>query len=334
MFYSDELLEPSKSASTLVVVVRVATGCTLGCQHCGFSRDLSLTRREIDSSTLLQLGASLQGIQERSNRRVLVSWLGGEPFLWTDWRNLTARFKKEFGLSLSITTNGLALASDSIRSFALSHFSEITVSIDGIELHHDFMRGSLGMFQRLQGVVAKIRQERDPQQTRLRVNTVLTEFNVASFPEFCREMALWGFDELTFNPLGGNDRPEFFAEHRLTVSQVEQLSRDLIGLRTECKNMGLLIRGGYGYLNRLLAAARGECIPIDDCKPGETFLFIDERGLVSPCSFTCGTLGIPVSQWIAEGAFKASKDFLQTKRILRNAACEDCFATNVFDKFT
>ena len=334
MYSSYELLEPSQRASTLVVVVRVATDCSLGCQHCGFSRDLSFARREIDTSTLIKLGASLQSIQERSNRRVLVSWLGGEPLQWTAWRDMSARFKNNFGLALSVTTNGLSLASDSVRSFALSYFNEITISIDGLETHHDFMRGCPGMFQRLKSVVEKIRQEREPGQNRLRVNTVLTEFNASSFPEFCRQMALWGFDELTFNALGGNDRPAFFAEHRLTVPQVEALSTELDRIRVECHDMGLGIRGGPGYVNRLLASVRGERIPIDDCKPGESFLFVDERGLVSPCSFTCGTLGIPVDQWIAEGADKSSQKFLGIKRVVRPAACEDCLATNVFDKFS
>ncbi|MFN7292322.1 MAG: radical SAM protein [Pirellula sp.] len=334
MFSSDELLESSERGSTLVVVVRVATDCALGCQHCGFSRDLSFARREIDTSTLLKLGASLQSIQERSNRRVLVSWIGGEPFQWTAWREMSARFKNDFGLALSVTTNGLSLASDSVRSFALSLFSEITLSIDGVEPHHDLMRGCAGMFQRLKSVVNKIQREREPGQTRLRVNTVLTDFNASSFPEFCRQMAQWGFDELTFNPLGGNDRPAFFTKHRLNVSQVEGLSTEIDRIRDECHEMGLVIRGGPGYLNRLLATARDERIPIDDCKPGENFLFVDERGLVSPCSFTCGTLGIPVDQWIAEGAIKSAQDFLGSKRLVRPKACEDCLATNVFDKFT
>jgi hypothetical protein len=54
---------------------------------------------------------------------------------------------------------------------------------------------------------------------------------------------------------------------------------------------------------------------------------------VSPCSFTCGTLGIPVDQWIAEGTSKSAEDFLQRKRLIRPVACDDCLATNVFDKF-
>lgn len=334
MFSSYDLGEPSKRESTLVVVVRVATDCSLGCQHCGFSRDLSFLRREIDTTTLINLGASLQSIQEGRNQRVLVSWLGGEPFQWTALRDVTMRFKNEFGLALSVTSNGLHLASDSIRSFALSHFNEITISIDGLESHHDLMRNSPGMFQRLERIVDQIHREREAARTRLRVNTVLTEFNASSFPEFCRKMAQWGFDELTFNPLGGNDRPDFFAKHRLTLDQVNELSAKLDCIRDECLDLGLVILGGAGYLNRLVATARGERIPIDDCKPGKSFLFVDERGRVSPCSFTCGKLGIPVDQWIAEGASKSADDFLLRKRLIRPVACEDCLATNVFEKFT
>jgi hypothetical protein len=115
---------------------------------------------------------------------------------------------------------------------------------------------------------------------------------------------------------------------------VEKISIELDRIRDECLDMGLIIRGGPEYLIRLQATARGERIPIDDCKPGENFLFVDERGLVSPCSFTCGTLGIPVDQWVAMGACNSAQDFLGRKRLVKPVACEDCLATNVFSKFT
>lgn len=337
--------------SRYVVVVRVITDCTLGCQFCGFSRDLRIPSRSIDWTVLEKLGRSLQRFQESSNREVLVAWLGGEPFLWRDWRRASRFFKEQLGLGLAITTNGIALKSPAVREDVLRWFSEITVSIDGFAESHDRLRQRPGMFAELGQVVrtlaaeARSNFERDENSlclrenvgTRpsdfpvLRVNTVLTRDNIESFPKFCREMAKWGFNEITFNQLGGNDRPEFYPENRLLPEQVRRLELVLPSLQREMGNFGVLLKGSEAYLRRMLASSEETKIPVEDCGPGENFLFVDELGRLSPCSFTSNdfTDCRIESNSIDELASK----FMQRRDTNRPNACADCLATHVSQKF-
>lgn len=292
----------------------------------------------------MHLGGQLQAFKVSTGRPVLVSWLGGEPFQWPLWLEISQEFSSRLGLQLGVTTNGTALNNYQTRSKALQLFSQITISIDGLEDQHDSLRQAPGLFRKLSKVVSQLIQDRNPQATLLRVNTVLTRGNICDFPEFCTRMAEWGFDELTFNPLGGKDRPEFFPANRLLPEQIDCLKSQLPSLREDCEKLGMKICGSPAYLDRMIATARGRSIPIADCRPGESFLFVDEFGRISPCSFTIGEFdtldGKPST--IADAVSTSSQglelgDFLDKfKAILANrclAACKDCHANHVFAKF-
>ncbi len=292
----------------------------------------------------MQLGEQLGVFKAETGRPVLVSWLGGEPFQWPQWLEVSHEFSNCLGLQLGVTTNGLALKCARVRSQARELFRQITISIDGLEDQHDSLRKAPGLFRQLSKVVLQLVQERDSQATLLRVNTVLTRGNIAAFPDFCKGMAEWGFDELTFNPLGGKDRPEFYPENRLLPDQIDLLKSQLPTLRMECENLGMKICGSPAYLDRLSATASGKSIPIADCRPGEDFLFVDELGRISPCSFTIGEfdtilgesstvdeLATTSSQCSGLASFSHKFKTILANRCLE--ACKDCHANHVFTKF-
>jgi radical SAM protein with 4Fe4S-binding SPASM domain len=148
------------------------------------------------------------------------------------------------------------------------------------------------------------------------------------------ELASWGFDELTFNQLGGNDRPEFYSANRLLIEQVELFRERLPEVRARMAELGLAIHGSAAYLDRIVSTTRGMTIPIDECMPGSKFLFVDEHGRMSPCSFTSESYDIDI------GEIQSVHDLVELPLRFRTmrlrslcAACGDCHATHVFDKF-
>lgn len=318
----------------LVVVVRVNTECGLRCSFCGFSRELKRPMSVIDDIGIRKFGQSLQAFQAARNQHILVSWLGGEPFQWTKWRETSLVFR-ELGLAVGITTNGLALGSEQVQRDAVELFDEITISIDGLAESHDRMRQFPGLFDRLRCVVEQIQRKRSDQKPWLRVNTILTRGNVEQFQAFCETMLDWGFDELTFNQLGGNDRPEYFPENRLTPDQVVRLIAELPAIQAVCQAKGMMVCSSPQYLNRIYASASNDTIPIEDCGPGDRFLFVDEHGQVSPCGFTSQSLGVSLNE------LDSVEKLLQLRAVFRErrcgkmpACCRDCHATHVFEKFS
>ena len=320
----------------MIIVWRVTQRCNLSCPFCGFDRRLDRVRRDADVETVARFGAVLSEYQRATGDRVLVSWMGGEPLLWPPLRELTEHFTRRLGVRVSTTTNGTTLGSTVVRDHIIDHYSELTVSVDGIGAVHDDLRGWAGGFAHLRRVVPMLVAER---QTKgrgplLRVNVVLMRNTVGDFERLCSELVDWGIDELTFNQLGGDDRPEFFPAHRLLPSDAEWLSANVPRLRKDLARRGVRLGGGQRYLRRVLATASGQRIPVDDCGPGERFLFIDELARVAPCSFSTRDYAIPlddIDTW--EALQQVPQRFSAMRAASRAACCNDCHSTHVFEKF-
>ena len=320
----------------LVVLWRVFEHCNLACQFCGYSKALRRPRTVADPGRVAAFGEILGEFARNRGRSVSVSWLGGEPLLWPELPALSRTFRRAFGVGVGVTTNGGPLASRSVRASLVEDYSHVTVSVDGVGGFHDARRDSQGLFDRIGRSVRALRAEADAAKSAvvLRVNTILMRGNVSEFERLCREVATWGVTELTFNQLGGNDRPEFYPDNRLLPEQVERFAAGLPVIRAELGRVGLTIHGSDRYLHRIASSAEGRAIPIDDCGPGRSFLFIDEQGRVSPCSFTSSGYGVPIGE-IADpdDLARLPETFSRLRREKRAAPCEDCHSTQVFDKF-
>ena len=320
----------------MIVVWRVTQSCNLSCPFCGFDRRLDRVRRDADVETVARFGAVLSEYQRATGDHVLVSWMGGEPLLWPPLRELTEHFTRRLGVRVSTTTNGTPLGSRVVRDHIVEHYSELTVSVDGIGTAHDDLRGWRGGFAHLRRVVPMLVAERQARGRGplLRVNVVLLHDTVGDFERLCTELAGWGIDEITFNQLGGEDRPEFFPTHRLLPSDAEWLTANIPGIRKRLASLGVRLGGGKGYLRRLLATASGQRVPVGDCGPGERFLFIDELARVAPCSFSTRDYGIPLDQidtW--QSLQQLPRRFSAMRAASRAACCDDCHSTHVFEKF-
>jgi MoaA/NifB/PqqE/SkfB family radical SAM enzyme len=319
----------------LVIVWRVTARCNLPCAFCAYDRTLSIPRPVADQAEVLRFGAVVAEHARASGRRVLVSFLGGEPLLWPGLERVSEALGA-LGVGVGITTNGLGLEQPRWAAWALAALAELTVSLDGLAPFHDHVRGSPGAHARILGAVRALAagKHRAGKGPLLRVNTILMRQSVADFPSLCEELASAGVEELTFNQLGGNDRPAFYPDHRLLPAQVEAFSAEVRGLQARFLARGLTIRGGEAYLARIRATARGAAMPVDDCGPGQTFWFVDEAGRVSPCSFTSAGYGVPLASLrtpVDLAALPARWAEMRAKE--RLPPCLDCHSTQVFEKF-
>ncbi|MBL8266251.1 radical SAM protein [Steroidobacter sp.] len=320
----------------MIVLWRVTTHCNLGCAYCAYDRNLSLPRVDVDADSVVRLARLLAEYQLRTGDAVMISWLGGEPLLWKPLASISKLLSTELGLQLSATTNGTALKSATLRQMIVEHFAELTVSVDGPQPFHDHIRQWPGGFEQLRASVMKLRADTQHRERRLRlrVNTVLMAQNIHRFGELCEQLISWGIDEITFNQLGGNDRPEFHRTHRLQPADVEALAHELPKLRDRLLAHGVRLSGGAQYLHRFRASASGERLPVSSCHPGQKFLFVDEQGRVAPCSFTLTEYGVPVDELRSlDDLMGLSERYAGALEQRRSRWCDDCPSTQVFEKF-
>jgi AdoMet-dependent heme synthase len=321
----------------MIVVWRVTERCNLACKFCGYDRDLTRSRREANPAQVRRFGEVLSAYQRATGDPVLISWLGGEPLLWPPLTELTRAFRRGHALQLSTTTNGTVLGSPEVRAHLLEEYTELTISVDGIGRVHNELRGWPGGFASLERhITALAEAKRDAGAGPvLRVNVLLMRDTLSELETLCFRLAGWGIEEVTFNQLGGVDRPEFYPAHRLLAEQAAHLATDIPRLRQVLANLGLRLRGGQGYLRRIQATARGERLPVVDCHPGERFLFVTETGLAAPCSFTPAAYGVALEELTsASDLVNLPLRFSELRRGRPCSACEDCHSTQVFEKFS
>jgi len=323
----------------LIVVCRVTSACNLSCGFCAHDRRLPFARTTLaDASVerLIELMANWRSRhsarQHADNHIPLLSWLGGEPLLWRNWVQFSALARMR-GLAVSATTNATPLTSPAVRAQVLAHLDELTVSVDAVGTRHDTLRGWPGGYRRTLTALRELADARagSARQLRLRVNIVLMRSTIDGFATLLGELADAGVDEISYNLLGGRDRPDFHAAESVAPEALERLLRQLPELRRRLAEAGVVLSGNDDYSARLLGASRGLRWPVADCAPGARFLFVDEAGRVAPCAFTAPEYGIALDA--IERLDELPARFASARRTRRADACDDCPSTQVFGKF-
>lgn len=325
-----------KSPKRLVVVWRVTTRCNLSCGFCAYDRRLPFPRVDVSLADFDRFTMLLSQFASGEERAVHLSFLGGEPLLWRPLGEREASLA-ELGLSLGATTNGTRLADPAMRARLLRHYDEVTVSLDAAGPLHDELRGWPTGFDQLTGALKRLLSERRAvgSALRVRINSVLMRRTLPEFERLCDVCAELGIDELTFNQLGGADRPEYYAEQSLDLKDVERLAELLPHLQQRLHRAGVLLRSGPEYMERLRSSAQGRALPVSDCRPGDEFWFIDERGRVGPCSFTLAEYCTNVAELGSVADLLALPNTFRQKRESRRAVpCADCPSTQVFSKWS
>lgn len=319
----------------MIVLWRITTRCNYACGFCAYDRRRAIARRDVVADEAARFGRLLAAWGETRRRRILLSWLGGEPLLWNPILPLSRALAGP-SLAISATTNGSVLHRPWARAEILASFAELTVSIDGPAAVHDRLRGASGAYARVEAGVRALNAERHASGValRLRANVVLMRDTVAHFAQLCETLADWGIDEITFNQLGGRDRPEFFPPQQLQPRDTEELATGMPALVSHLANRGVHLCADPLYLRRLHASAVGLPLAIDDCQLGRDFLFVDECGIASPCSFSGDTYGVPIASLKTIADLDALHlRFAERHAVERCASCDDCPSTQTFAKF-
>ena len=323
----------------MIVVWRVTELCNLACSFCAFDRRLDRPRRVSGREEVLAFGRVLGDYQRSTGERVMVSWIGGEPLLWPAVFEVSRQLQRDHGLSISATTNGTTLHRANVQRQIQETFSELTLSVDGPAAFHDSVRGAPGNWAQLQRATRALADARDElgvkgRPLRLRANTVLMHNNLPMFAALCHTLADWGVVEITFNQLGGRDRPEFFPSHRLRPEDAAQLAALVPPLRDALAQRGVKLCGSAAYLKRIEASVHNQRIEVTDCAPGERFLFLDESGRLAPCSFSLDEWSVPMAELSsADDLVALPQRFAALRQHQSALACSDCPSTQVFPKF-
>ena len=125
--------------------------CNLSCRHCGSDCKATAGCKDMPVEDFIPVLDSIAAATDPHRVMVIIS--GGEPLMRKDLERC-GRIIYEKGFAWGMVTNGYALTPARYRQLLQSGLRSMTISLDGLQDNHDWMRGREGSFER---AVAAIR---------------------------------------------------------------------------------------------------------------------------------------------------------------------------------
>ena len=131
---------PQDAVRPIYCVWELTLACDLACRHCG-SRAGKARPDELSTEQCLDLVRQLAELDVKE-----VSLIGGEAYLRDDWIAVIEAITR-LGMLANLTTGGRGLTLERARAARRAGLKDASVSIDGLEVCHDRLRGVSGSFR-------------------------------------------------------------------------------------------------------------------------------------------------------------------------------------------
>jgi len=131
--------------------------CNLNCLHCGSDCTSSKdTRGELTTKEIID---GLNAVAACYNPgEIMIGITGGEPLMRKDLFTVTESISA-LGFSWGMVTNGFAMTKDIVAQCRRTGMKTVTVSIDGLQDDHNWLRQNKHSFERALGAVRSLGDE-------------------------------------------------------------------------------------------------------------------------------------------------------------------------------
>lgn len=247
--------------------------CNLHCRHCGSDCKTVSGTPDMPMADFLRVLDSIAAKTNPGNVFIIIT--GGEPLVREDIVDCCSQIYSR-GFNWGMVTNGLYLTSDKVRQLADAGMHSITISLDGLEQNHDWMRGHKGSFEAVSNAIDYILQE---PTVVLDIVTCATERNFNELPqlkEFLIRKGVTSWRLLDVFPVG---RAAQTPEMLLTDDHYRQLMDFIKETRRERRIV--LEYGCEGFVGNYEMDVRDYSF---FCKAGITVGSVLVDGSISACS--------------------------------------------------
>ena len=131
--------------------------CNLRCLHCGSDCKASSLQPDMPKEDFLRVIDSIT--PHVDPHHLMINITGGEPLMRSDLEEVgRALYEREY--PWGIVTNGLLLSEKRLKSLMASGLHSLTISLDGFEHEHDWMRGYEGSFRKAMDAIHLLAAEK------------------------------------------------------------------------------------------------------------------------------------------------------------------------------
>ena len=295
--------------------LELTQACNLACRHCGSDCTHDTSVPPLPREAIL---ATLQGIAAAQDpHKVMVVFSGGEPLCYPGVFELGAEVHR-LGFPWGMVTNGLAWGPREFQAAKAARMDSVTISLDGFEEDHDWLRGRTGSFRKALNTLRTLLA--DPFYQAMDVVTCVSPRNLPRLEEFRAFLAETGLKNwriFTICPIGrAASDPELLlspGEFRELMVKIEDF-RAMDGLE--------VVYSEAGYLGR------HECRVRDQpffCRAGINISGIMVNGDILACPnidrrFSQGNIHRDVFMDVWNHGYQAFRD----RNWMRRGACGTC----------
>jgi len=180
----------------------ITTECNLRCKYCSVS-DLYFAEKKCRLSSEMIDIIFRRIINSKTN---YISILGGEPLTLGDKLIDYILLAKEKDISVGIVTNATMMNRNISKQLIESGLSNITISIDSpFPEIHDNIRGAGSLNKSIENINEFVNLNKKIGNTKISINTVLTQLNINSFVEMiplCLNLEVDEWNALSMNFIG------------------------------------------------------------------------------------------------------------------------------------
>jgi radical SAM protein with 4Fe4S-binding SPASM domain len=134
----------NKDHQLLYLFLEITRTCNLACRHCGSDCGIPPSPSELTTQSWI---AILKHIAQQFNPLPTIVLTGGEPILHPDFKEII-RAIASHGLRWGMVSNGYDLDRRTVELLQKHTVYSITISLDGLEENHNWLRGKKDSFNR------------------------------------------------------------------------------------------------------------------------------------------------------------------------------------------
>ena len=127
--------------------------CNLACRHCGSDCHVQASTPDMPKEDFLKVLARIREAYDPHGTMVIIT--GGEPLMRNDIEEC-GRAIYGMGFPWGMVTNGYGLTEERFRGLLRAGIHSMTISLDGLEDDHDWMRGRNGSFARASAAIKMV----------------------------------------------------------------------------------------------------------------------------------------------------------------------------------
>lgn len=252
--------------------------CNLQCRHCGSDCKSTALHPDMPAADFLRVVDSIA--PHVDPHEVMIVITGGEPLMRKDLAEV-GKALRDRGFSWGVVTNGWLLDEARLRSLLDAGMMSLTISLDGLEADHDWMRGREGSFARTWNAIRLLCRT---QGLTWDVDTCVNRRNLSKLEPMRQELLKLGVKRwrlLTVFPMGrAKEDPEMILNDAEFRQLMEYIRRQRIDYRNGQTSM-LCYYGCEGFLGEYEAEVRDHFF---DCEAGISVASVLIDGSISACS--------------------------------------------------